>query len=106
MQRADLVLQRVVALDEFAAALVVGFALGREHEGTLGAVDQLDPQPRSSWLTTWLAPDCEMPFSSAAREKLLQPTTSQKTFKDFNCMGGHRLMKDSNRIQTQDLNRT
>ena len=40
VQRAHLVFQRVVALHQLATAFVVGFALGREHEGSFRAIDR------------------------------------------------------------------
>ena len=43
-QRADAGLDRVVQLEHLAEALVADLALGRQHEGPLGAVDQLDAE--------------------------------------------------------------
>ena len=45
VQRADLIFQGVVALDQLATAFVIRLPLGSEHERAFGAVDQLDAQP-------------------------------------------------------------
>jgi hypothetical protein len=81
--------------------------------GTSGRFDlsmSCTPSRPSNWLTTWLAPDCEMSFSSAAREKLRRATMSQKTFRDFRFMevrtsAAQRTGTESNRILPDEKNK-
>ena len=72
------------AMAQSAAALEIcsGGAAGNgvQVTGTAGTnfvIVNFTPKCSSKALTIWLAPDCEMPFSLAAREKLRRPTTSR-----------------------------
>ena len=45
LERLDTVFELEVAIDQVLAALVIHLALRREHQRTLGTIDQLHPQP-------------------------------------------------------------
>ena len=106
VQRAHLVFQGVVALHQLAAALVVGLALGRKHEGALGAIDQLDAQPALELVDDLAGPGLGNAVFVGCREKLLPADDVTKDLQRFQLHGRRVAMSILNREETQDLNRT